>query len=68
MTSQEMFKAKAKPGYCWVNVAALGEAPDWQEQVSPHGAMSDPNAGIRTLFGYDTQEFMARQYDVRQRK
>jgi hypothetical protein len=55
MTSQEMMKTKAKPGYWWVNVAPLGSKPNWQEQVSPLRK-------TKTLFGYDVKEFMAKQY------
>ena len=32
MTSEEMFRYKIKPGYWMVNVAPLGEKPDWIEQ------------------------------------
>lgn len=55
MTSQEMMKAKCKPGYWWVNVAPLDESPDWQAQVAP--LKPDDK-----LFGYDVKEFMAKQY------
>jgi hypothetical protein len=58
MTSQEMMKAKAKPGYWFVNVAPLGDEPDWIEQRVPY---FDPLAD-RKLFGYDAKEFMQRQY------
>lgn len=62
MTSQEMMKSTAKPGNAWENVAPLGEKPDWREVKSPHGTYSNPNYGMDQLFGYDTQEFMRRQY------
>jgi hypothetical protein len=55
MTSEEMMKAKHKPGYWWVNVAPLGSKPNWQEQVKPVS-----QAG--KIFGYDAAEFMAKQY------
>lgn len=62
MTSQEMMKTQAKPGNVWVNIAPLGEPPDWREVKSPHGPHSDPNYGIGKLFGYDAKEFMRKQY------
>lgn len=62
MTSQEMMKTQAKPGNAWVNIAPLGEPPDWREVKSPHGPHSDPNYGIGKLFGYDVEEFMRKQY------
>ena len=58
MTSQEMMKAKAKPGYHFVNVANVAnvdQPQDWQEQVKPYEA-----SGL--LFGYEEKEFMAKQY------
>jgi hypothetical protein len=55
MTSQEMMKATAKPGYWFVNVANVDEPQNWQEQIQPHD-FGD------TIFGYDRKEFMARQY------
>jgi len=42
----------------WRNVAPLGEAPDWIEALPPESI--DPNH--RYLFGYDEDEFLARQY------
>jgi hypothetical protein len=61
MTSQEMMKAKAKPGYWFVNIAAVDQPQNWQEQVMPDSE-SDPNYGIQKLFGYETKAFMAKQY------
>lgn len=55
MTTQEMMKAKAKPGYWFVNVANVDQPQDWQEQVKPYEA-----SGL--LFGYEEKEFMAKQY------
>lgn len=55
MTSAEMIKATHKPGYWWVNISPLGSKPNWQEQVKPL-----PSGN--TLFGYDVDEFMAKQY------
>jgi hypothetical protein len=44
-----------KPGYWWVNVAQIAQKPVWVEQVAP--AIADDR-----LFGYDRDEFMAKQY------
>ena len=55
MTSQEMMKATAKPGYWWVNVANVDQPQNWQEQVKPH-----ESRGL--LFGYEEKEFLAKQY------
>lgn len=57
MTSQEMMKAKCKPGYWFVNVAPVDGSPDWHEQVEPHRTDG-------TLFGYTEKEFLAKQYRV----
>ena len=56
MTTQEMMRARAKPGYWWVNVAKIDEAPDWVEQVKPHES--------NLLFGYEPEVLMAKQYKV----
>lgn len=48
---------KLKPGYCWQNIAPLGEKPDWRETVAPCKADQG-----ETLFGYPIAEFMAKQY------
>jgi hypothetical protein len=55
MTSQEMMRATAKPGYWFVNVANVDEPQNWQEQIQPYDSGD-------TIFGYDRKEFMARQY------
>lgn len=55
VTTQEMMKTQAKPGYWFVNVSAVGENPDWREQLVPLIATN-------TLFGYDLDAFMAKQY------
>lgn len=56
MTSQEVFKTVCKPGYWFVNVALLGDAPDWvQQQIQPE-------QNEKTIFGYETASFMAKQY------
>jgi hypothetical protein len=44
-----------KPGYWWENVAPLGAGPVWQERVAP---IHDEGR----IFGYDKDEFMAKQY------
>lgn len=54
MTSKEMMRAEAKPGYWFVNVARLGERPDWQERVAPH------DSGL--LFGHRPSDLLAMQY------
>lgn len=56
-TSAEILKLPPhKPGYCWTNVAPLGERPVWEERVAPWIASEGK------LFGYDEKEFMAKQY------
>lgn len=55
VTTQEMMKTQAKQGYWYVNVSAVDEKPDWREQVAPLIATN-------TLFGYDPDAFMAKQY------
>lgn len=62
MTTNEMMKARAKPGYAWEDVAPMGETADWREVPSPHGPHSDPNYGHGTIFGYDKAEFLKNQY------
>lgn len=47
-----------KSGYCWQNVAPLGEKPEWKEVVAPWDC--HPREG--ELFGYDEKTFMAKQY------
>lgn len=56
MTSQEMMKATAKPGYWWRNIAAIDEQPNWVEEVAPH--QTEPGL----LFGYPEKGFLAKQY------
>lgn len=46
-----------KPGYCWHNIAPLGEKPEWREIVAPWPADQE-----KRLFGYRESEFMAKQY------
>ena len=46
-----------KSGYCWRNVAPLGEKPVWEEHVATWAIACDG-----TLFGYEEKEFMAKQY------
>lgn len=58
MTSKEARRFKCKPGYWLENVAPLGEAADWQERVKPQ----DVPATVETLFGYDVDTFMRKQY------
>lgn len=55
MTSQEMMRATATPGYWFANMAPLGSTPNWVEQVAP---MAD--SGL--LFGYEQKEFLQKQY------
>ena len=57
MTSQEMMRTKSKLGG-WRNIAKLGEEPNWIEDYPPETV--DPNK--ETIFGYDAEEFIARQY------
>lgn len=66
MKTKEMMRATAPTGYWWENVAPLGEAPDWQ--LSPIPPSVDPNHGVGRLFGYETAEFMARQYQRARRR
>lgn len=56
MTSQEARRHTCKPGYWLVNVAVLGDPPNWVEQLKPH----DPLEG--KLFGYETGAFLRKQY------
>ena len=58
MTSLEMMKATAKPGFWFVNTAPLGDDPVWELQRAPY---YDPLVDSK-LFGYDAKQFMARQY------
>lgn len=55
MTSQEMMRATAKPGYWFANMATLGSAPNWVLQVAP---LKKNNL----LFGYEQKEFLQKQY------
>lgn len=55
MTTQEMMKTTAKPGYWWVNVAAVDQPQNWQEQPKPH----EPSG---LLFGYEPAALLAKQY------
>ena len=45
-----------KPGYCWQNVAPLGENPKWVEVVAPWSLQSDK------LFGHEPAALLAKQY------
>ena len=58
MTSQEMMKTEAKPGYWWVNKAALGKAPNWKQEPEPY--REKPG----TIFGYEEKAFLRRQYET----
>jgi len=58
MTTAEMRKKNHKPGYCWRNIAPLGEKPDWVEAIQP----PDVDVNDRRLFGYEESEFLAKQY------
>jgi hypothetical protein len=64
MTTQEMMKSSAAPGHWWVNVARLGESPNWQQQPMPSKEDGDPNSPAyrTTLFGYDQAAFLSKQY------
>lgn len=65
MTSQEMMRARAKPGCIWVNIAAVDEAPDWREHKAPvdwHRTTDQITRDSDKLFGYDREAFMAKQY------
>lgn len=55
MTSQEMMRTTAKPGYCFVNVAPIDAEPNWVLQVAP---VEENNL----LFGYAQKEFLQKQY------
>jgi len=55
MTSQEAFKHTCKPGYWLWNFADADQPQDWREVVTP---LDNSNK----LFGYDQDEFMAKQY------
>lgn len=55
MTTQEMMKATAKPGYWFYNVANVDETPDWREQVKP------PETND-LIFGYTPTALLAKQY------
>ena len=46
-------------GHSWRNNAPLGEKPVWTEAAFPVESV-DPN--LETLFGYETQAFLVRQY------
>lgn len=46
-----------KPGYCWQNVAPLGESPIWQEAVAPWNGQADDSK----LFGLRADIFMMKQ-------
>ena len=49
-----------KPGYWWWNTAPVGQDPVWEQKPMPDPVVLD--CQIKTLFGYETREFMARQY------
>lgn len=57
MTTQQMMKAPLKPGYWFVNVAPLGESPDWKAQT-------ETPQETRYLFGYEPKDLLAKQYKV----
>lgn len=58
MTSQEMMKCKARPGYWFVNIAKVDAPQNWVEQPIPYQA--DINSD--TIFGYEQKAFLDRQY------
>lgn len=58
MTSKEMLKTQCKSGYWFVNIAPLGELPQWEMQKAPYS----PSMDQKTIFGYEQKAFMARQY------
>lgn len=62
MTSKEMFKSKAKPGFMFTNIAAIDAEPNWVEVPSVFGPQSDPNYGHGMLFGMPQAQFLAKQY------
>ena len=55
MTSQEMMRTKAKPGYQWENMAPLGTDPIWQQVPTPINTKG-------TIFGYEASAFLRKQY------
>lgn len=55
MTSQEMMRQTCKPGYWFVNIAPIGNEPNWQQQPVPLNRDGK-------LFGYDEKQFLQRQY------
>lgn len=59
MTSQEMMKTKCPAGYCFVNVARVDEPQNWQIQPMPETVSPEQ---CFTLFGYQVDEFMRKQY------
>lgn len=65
-TSQEMIKTSISDQQSWRNIAPLGEKPAWIIQDHPipetDPAIKRELEGIKTLFGYDVEEFMRKQY------
>jgi hypothetical protein len=55
VTSQEMVKTECGAGYWLVNVAKLGEEPNWIKEPVPHDTRG-------TIFGYAEEAFLKRQY------
>lgn len=67
MTSQEMMKhAPIGDDKLFVNIAPLGDFPDWQIQNKPADwdLYGNPNSAVYSdkLFGYDVKEFLRKQY------
>ena len=60
IVTERFMQGPALPkSHSWRNTAPLGEEPVWTEVAYPVESV-DPN--IETLFGYETQTFLAKQY------
>ena len=60
MATSIMQLPPCKPGYWYWNTAPIGMDPMWEQKPMPDPV--DPNRQLETIFGYETREFMARQY------
>ena len=60
VVTERFMQGPALPkNHSWRNNAPLGEKPVWAEVAYPVESV-DPN--LETLFGYETQTFLAKQY------
>src|SRR5690606_14159817 len=62
MATSIMHLPPCRPAYWYWNTAPIGQDPVWQREPMPDPVAVYLNRQPKPSFGYEPQEFMARQY------